>query len=51
MKAWSEAMLTIDPPPRSRIIGMACLAQSQAPLRSTAKTLSHSDSVIVVASK
>ena len=44
-------MFTIEPRPRAFIVGSACLAQSQAPLRSTAKTASHSASVMVVASK
>ena len=44
-------VLTIDPARRSRMPGRTCLAHSQAPLRSTANTASHSASVIVAASK
>ena len=49
--AWIDAMLTIDPRPARFIGRSACLAQSQAPFRSTANTRSHSASVISVASK
>ncbi len=37
-------MLTIDPPPRSRMPGIACLQQRNVPRAFTAKTFSHTSS-------
>lgn len=48
--ACTEAMLTIEPDLRASIDGSITLAQSQADLRSTEKTSSHSDSVMVTGS-
>ena len=48
--AWIEAMLTIEPRRVAIIAGSTWRAISQAPFRSTSKTLSHSSTVISMGS-